>query len=105
MCVVFHSEGSGKCFPHTSAAYKCMNCKKDGAMPIDGTNICCTLCHSSLHGMLPFTCAGVETMSSGKESLRSTNLYIRVILLKPGHYCDIEVENLKFDIFYFLYCR
>ena len=30
---------------------------------------------------------------------------IWVILLKPGHYCDIEVENLKFDIFYFLYCR
>ena len=30
---------------------------------------------------------------------------IWVILLKPGHYCDIEVENLKFDMFYFLYCR
>ena len=30
---------------------------------------------------------------------------IWVILLKHGHYCDIEVENVKFDTFYFLYCR
>ena len=28
-----------------------------------------------------------------------------VILLKRGHFCDMEVENLQFDIFYFLYCR
>ena len=31
--------------------------------------------------------------------------FIWVILLKPGHYCDNEVENLKFDILYFLYWR
>ena len=28
------------------------------------------------------------------------NMQSWVILLKPGHYCDIEVENLKFDIFF-----
>ena len=28
-----------------------------------------------------------------------------LLKVKHGHFCDMEVGNLKFDIIYFLYCR
>ena len=32
-------------------------------------------------------------------------VHIWVIPLKPGRYCDMEIEHIKLNISYFLYCR
>ena len=40
-----------------------------------------------------------------ESNAHKSALHIWVILLKPGRYCDMEVDNLKFNISYFLYCR
>ena len=43
----------------------------------------------------------IDGYDSISQCSNKGGLAIWVILLKPGHYCDIEVENLKFDIFFF----
>ncbi len=40
-----------------------------------------------------------------ESNAHQSAIHICVILLKPGRYCDMEVENLKFNISYFLYCK
>ena len=40
-----------------------------------------------------------------QSNAHQSALHIWVVLLKPGRYCDMEVEHLKFIISYLLYCR
>ena len=40
-----------------------------------------------------------------ESSSHQSALHIWVILLKHGRYCDMEVDNLEFNISYCRYCR
>ena len=40
-----------------------------------------------------------------ESNAHQSALHIWVIILKPGRYCDKEIEDLKFNILNVLYCK